>query len=190
MPTLVTRWYCPFQSFYAGPITFPTAGSISGTPISWCCPAPLVSQIKSLQYPWIFILVTWLLSLSPVITLQKCFSFCPCLAGPLYRTLVLLMASIQHKWRKYCSNCLIFKFSVKMYQHIKCDVPRMLQTSFIISCLPSWMTWHIYHIFISASWWCAAWNFKINNQNLATFEVNTNLWKVCVQLTSLSWEAF
>jgi len=65
----------------------------------------------------------------------------------------------------------MFKFSVKMYQHVKYDVPRMLQTSLIINCLPLWMTWHIYHILISASWWWAAWTFKINNQNLATFEV-------------------
>lgn len=66
-------------------------------------------------------------------------------------------------------SCL--NFSVKTYQNVKYNVPRMLQISLIISCLPSWMTWHIYHVSISASWWWPAWTFKINNQNLATFEM-------------------
>lgn len=51
---LVTGQYCPLLSLNTGPSVSPTAGIISGTFISWCCPASCVIQ----RYPWIVIPLT------------------------------------------------------------------------------------------------------------------------------------
>jgi hypothetical protein len=50
-------------SLYTWPSTNLTAGSIPGTPISWCCPSPTVIQFESSQHPQTFITLTRLSSL-------------------------------------------------------------------------------------------------------------------------------
>jgi hypothetical protein len=58
--TLVTGQYCPLQSrtlrsLYTMPSASPTAGYISATPVSRCCPVLHVIQVESLKYPQISI---------------------------------------------------------------------------------------------------------------------------------------
>jgi hypothetical protein len=43
---------------YSAPIAFPTAGSISGNPLSLCCPALPPIQLEPPQYPRIFVPLT------------------------------------------------------------------------------------------------------------------------------------
>ena len=59
--TSVTSPHCnsPPRSLYEckGFIACPAAGSISGSPVSWCCPAPLEIQLESPHYPRISVIL-------------------------------------------------------------------------------------------------------------------------------------
>jgi hypothetical protein len=52
-----------------GPSIYSTAGSISGTPVSSCCPAQSAVQLVSLSYSQIFIPVAGFTSLCTLLSL-------------------------------------------------------------------------------------------------------------------------
>lgn len=66
--TWVIGRHCPLESgtlrcLYTKSSASPTTGSLSGTPVSLCCPASLAFRLQSVRYPRIFAPLTWFSSL-------------------------------------------------------------------------------------------------------------------------------
>jgi len=90
--------------------------------------------------------------------------------------------SFFNSWNIKCAAFgLVFKYSVKMQQHVLYNRPRMLQILSTVSHLFSWITWLtcILHIYNSLTLWCVTTKFKTLNSNTTTFERQIPINRLC-----------
>jgi hypothetical protein len=107
------------------------SGSMSGTPILWCCPVSCsyCSTCESCVFNLIFIM--W-----PPVTFER--RFCPIFPGitsPCTLKVSYVVVVIQQMRTDFAAVCLIIKSLVEMHQRVLYDGPRMLQT-WLIVCRP------------------------------------------------------
>lgn len=124
-------------SLYTWPSTHLIAGSIPGTPVSWCCPSPPVIQIESSQCPQTFhhFNQTFMFGnrgMSKGDRKEGSVHYGLILQVLEYRNSVLFPVVNQWTGHKFSSELLQVEILVKMCR------PKMLNMPLIMS---SWMTW-------------------------------------------------